>query len=194
VTVTRRDGFEGAIPITVSGLPEGVSAEPAEVPAGKTEAEIRLGALGAARPGVFAAVEVRAGDQAAWRSVRIASGGGEGATTARVDRATLAVVEKPLFGLEATLNTVNLVRGGKAELPVAITRAPGWSGEIRFSAEGLPPGVTLEPAASSPEASTATLRFHAASGAVLGRASRVAILGAAGGQVQEAPRINVIVD
>ncbi len=193
VTVDRQDGFNAAIPVTVSGLPAGVSAEPAEIPAGKNETEIRLRAEGAA-PGVVAPVEVRAGGHAAWRSVRIAGGGGEGAAFARVRTAALAVAEKPAFGLEATLNTVNLVRGGAAELPVQIQRAAAFHGEIRFSVENLPAGVALEEAVAAPDAASVTLRLRAAPDAPKGRASRVAVLGTSQGQVQEAPRITVQVD
>jgi len=194
IAVSRRDGFDDPIPVTVSGLPAGVSAGPVEIPAGQDEAEIVLRADGV-KPGTFAQVQVRAGDRIGWRSVRIASGGGEGATSARVQGATLTVAEKPHFVLEATLNTVNLVRGGMAEAPVEIQRQEGFAEEIRFSMDNLPPGVSLESAAAGLEAKTITLRLRAAPDASTGRASRVAILGtSAGGQVQEAPRITVQVD
>jgi hypothetical protein len=193
LTAARRDGFDGPIPITLTGLPEGVTAEPVEIPAGKNDAEIQLRAAADVKPGTYSQVQVRAGAQTAWRSVRIASGGGEGATFARTDWATLAVAEKPQFGLEATLNNVNLVRGGTAEVSVQITRRAGHAAEIRFSAENLPDGVTLEPVTSSGD--SVTLRFRASAEARLGRSPRVAILGTTSdGHVQEAPRISVVVD
>jgi uncharacterized membrane protein len=193
LTAARRDGFDGAIPINISGLPEGVTAEPVEIPAGKNDAEIQLRAAANVKPGTYSQVQVRAEGQTGWRSVRIASGGGEGATFARTEWATLAVAEKPQFALEATLNNVNLVRGGTVEVPVQITRRAGHAGEIRFSAENLPDGVTLEPVTSSGE--SVTLRFRASVEARLGRAPRVAILGTTtDGHVQEAPRISVVVD
>src|SRR5262249_22791773 len=67
VTSVRKDGFEGVIPIRVTGLPPGVSAEPVEIPSGKNEAEIRLQASDA-KAGARAQIQVMA-EAPAWRSV-----------------------------------------------------------------------------------------------------------------------------
>jgi hypothetical protein len=193
LTAARRDGFDGPIPVTMIGLPDGVTAGPVEIPAGKNEAEIQLRAAPHVKPGTFAQVQVRAGDRIGWRSVRIASGGGEGATFARTEWATLAVVEKPRFALEASLNNVNLVRGGTAEIPMRIQPTPESASEIRFSVENLPEGVSLEPAASGSD--SVTLRLRASPDARTGRYARLAILGTTtDGHVQEAPRITLVID
>lgn len=197
VTVSRQDGFEGDVPLVLAGLPAGVSAGTAVVvPAGKNEADIPLKAEGA-RPGAFGVVTVTSPQAAApaWRSVRIAGGGGEGATSARLDQALLAVVEKPRFSLEAQLNGVNLVRGGMAELPLQIRRDKDFHGEIRFLAENLPAGARLEPAVAGPGDTSVTIRFKADATAPRGRSSRVVLRGSdAEGHTQDAPRISVLVD
>ena len=193
VTATRRDGFEGPVRFAVTGLPSGVTAEPVEIPAGANDAEIRFQAP-EAKPGTFSQIQVL-GHQPAWRSVRISSGGGEGAASVRVEQATLAVVEKPRFALEAASNNINLVRGGSAEVVVNIQRAAGFTEEIRFRIENLPPGITADPVTAAGDAARATLRLQASPEAPAGRAPRVSILGSsADGEVQQAPRIGLVVD
>ncbi len=196
VTAARRDGFDATIRASVTGLPAGVTAEPAEIPAGKNDGEIRLH-VGDAKPGTWSQIRVVSDPPAepAWHSVRISSGGGEGATFARVDQATLAVAERPGFALEVEASNVNLTRAGSAEIPVEIQRSPDFHGEIRFRLENLPAGVSAEPVTAAPEAPSVTIRLRAGPGAAAGRFSRVAILGSDGeGRVQEAPRITVLVN
>jgi hypothetical protein len=123
--------------------------------------------------------------------VRISSGGGEGATFANVDHAYLVVAEKPLFSLECAATLVNLVRGGSAQLKVMVRRREGFLDPIRLRALNLPDGVTIE---APPATGDLTMILRAAPGARLGRAARVAVLGEGGGQLQEAPKISVLVD
>ena len=61
-----------------------------------------------------------------------------------MDQATIAVIEKPQFSLEAAAETVHLVRGGTAEFQVSISRADGFSEPLHFFYENLPPGVTAQ--------------------------------------------------
>ena len=195
VTAVRRDGYDRAIPLRVAALPDGVTAEPAEIPAGKNEGQIRLRANDTAAA-AHATIRVLAGDppQPAWREVRISSGGGEGATFVRTDRAALVVAEAPRFSLEALLANVTVVRGGTAEVPVAIRRAGGFHEPIRFRMENLPRGVTCDDAEVPADALNAKIQLRADRTAPAGRSSRVAILGTAGDNTEEAPRISVAVD
>jgi hypothetical protein len=196
VTLDRRDGFDDPVSIAVAGLPEGVTAEPLEIPAGKQEGEILL-QCGQATPGTSAQITVTGkGTGAAWQSVKISSGGGEGATYAMVHEATLAVAEKPQFSLEAAVTTLNLVKGGTAEFVVGIKRAETFTAPIRFSFENLPDGVTAENLTVAGTDNSARIRLKASAEARAGRYSRVAILGQAepGGQIQEAPRIGITID
>ena len=91
LTLERRDGFDGPITVSVAGLPEGITAEPLEIPAGKKDGEIGL-QCGKVPAGTHAQVTVTGtGTNAAWQSVKISSGGGEGATYATVSEATPGV-------------------------------------------------------------------------------------------------------
>jgi hypothetical protein len=194
LTVQRLDGHRDAIPVAIDGLPAGVSAAPAIIPEGKNEVEIDLTAAADAKPGSSAVITVKAGAQAAWRNVRISSGGGEGATFHRVESALLAIAAKPNFSLEAAASAVNVPPGGTGKVPVMIRREPGFQAPIQFQAENLPPGVTLEPFTAPPDAAQVELTLRAAPDAKPFRAPRVAVLGLAAGELQEAPRIAVLVD
>ena len=194
VTCVRRDGFEGPVALALSGLPAGVSTEPVTIPEGKNDGEFTLTARGA-KPGDFGHIEIVSAAHTAWRAARISSGGGEGAASAKVYRATLAVAEQPRFSLEAAASTINLVRGGTAEFTVSIQRAAGFREAVRFSMENLPAGVTLAEAAAGPDVKDVKLKLTAAPSTRTGRAARVAILGAADcGETAEAPRVSLSID
>ncbi len=194
VTVQRLDGHDTEIPVAIDGLPPRITARPAVIPAGKSETEIELTAAPDAAPGTAAKVTVNAGGQPAWRTVRVASGGGEGATFTRAGHAILSVAAKPNFSLEASASAVNIPRGSTAKIPVMIRREPGFDAPIRFRLENLPPGVTLDPLTAGPDRANVELTIRAADDAQPFRAPRVAILGLAGEELQEAPRISVLVD
>ncbi len=197
VKVLRHDGYKDPVRIEVKGLPPGFTADPLEVPTGKDEGDLVFHVPADAKPGTYGNIQVTAGGapRAAWKSVRLAGGGGEGETFATIEQATLAVIEKPEFSLEAAAETVNLVRDGTAEFQVAISRAEGFSAPIHFTFENLPAGVTAQEAGASADATNVTIRLTAAKDARPGRFSRVAILGRADdGQVQQAPHITVALD
>lgn len=188
VTASRTDGHESPVPVRLDSVE-------AEIAAGKNDASIPVALAGA--PGTHTMLRVWSPEAAepAWRKVRLSSGGGEGATSARVDRATLVVAEKPLFSLEALLSSVNLVPGSSAELPVDIRREKGFDEPLQFHAENLPDSVTMEPAGPEGDSSTVRLRFRADRSAPVGRWPRVAILAtSASSRTEEAPKISVVVD
>ena len=193
ITAARVDGLEAEIPLSITGLPEGVTAKPAIIAGGSSEVEIEIDATGA-RPGATGMIEVRSplAAKPAGRAIQISSGGGEGRHYGQVEGAMLAVVERPHFSLECAASSLNLVRGGTATLKVSITRQPGFQDTLTFSADNLPPGVAMEQIDSA--AGEATLRFRAAQDAAIGRAARVSLAGSAGGQTHAAPKISLLVD
>lgn len=204
VTAHRLEGHADGAVLTARGLPPGVEAEPAEIAAldaaaadagpEKAELVLRASDLPAAAFSEFQVVAA-AGGAAAWRNVRIASGGGEGATAARVDRAMLVVAEKPRFDLEAQLSSVNLVRSGSAEIPIAIRRRPGHAGAIRLAVENLPPGVSFEPVASLPDQERIAITVRAEAEAERGSFPSVAVVGSDDdGRTEQAPTIRIVVD
>lgn len=195
VSVERLFGFDGPVELSVIGLPDGVVAETAVIPPGENKAKIQLHARNV-KAGVYSNVQVfgKGVEQPAWRSVKISGGEGEGQTFFRVDRAVLVVAERPLFVLEAEVSRVNLVRGGKVEIPVQIQRAKDFTADIELQVEGLPPGVTAEPLIVHDGQSNVKIRLIAGSAAATGRTKEIALIGVANSHVEEAPAISVQVD
>lgn len=194
IGIQRLDGHDEPVPIRVTGLPPGVTATDAVIPAGKNETELELTAAAEAKPATAAAVKLIAGGKLAWRSVRISSGGGEGATFSRVENAVLTVAQKPNFSLEAAASVINVPRGGAARVPVSIRREPGFQSPITFHLENLPEGVIVEKATAVAGQDAVEILVRADSRAPEARAPRTAILGVAGSEQQEAPRITIIVN
>jgi len=188
VTAVRRDGHKDGIPLHIDGLPAGMRVQAVSIPAGSNEGEIEITADSNLGPGAHGRISI-AGSM---RQVRIASGGGEGATFAQMDHGWLVAAEKPQFSLECAATSVNLVRGGTADLKVMIRRRKDFSEPLRLRAQNLPNGVTIE--SESASGGTGSIRFRASADATLGRAARVAVIGEAGGQQQEAPKISLLVD
>jgi hypothetical protein len=195
INVERLFGFDGSVELSVAGLPDGVIADPAVVPAGETTGKIQLHARGA-KAGVHSTVQVfgKGVELPAWRSVKISGGDGEGQTFYLLDRAALVVTEPPAFVLEADVSRVNLVRGGKAEVPVQIQRANDFTADIELYVDGLPQGVTADPIIAHKGESNVKIRLIANSSAATGRTKEIALMGVAQGHVEEAPAISIQVD
>ena len=185
VMAERKEGFDGPIRFEVRGLAQALAGE---IPAGQQAAQVKLPADARGQ------IEVVSDGRLAWYSAKIGSGGGEGATSAIVREATVAPAEAPLFSLEAEATTVNLVRGGNAEFRVAVRRGEKFEDAIRFAFENLPEGVTAADATAGPGQDSVKIHLEAAKDARPGRFSRLAVLGRAAGQVQEAPKISIVID
>ena len=105
------------------------------------------------------------------------------------------MIEQPLFSLEALAANLNLARGASVEFQVAIQRAEGFDESIAFEMTNLPNGVSLAKTIAGPGADRVKIQLTAAKDAQPGRFSRVVVIGhAQGGQVQEAPKIAIVVD
>lgn len=194
VSAMRLDGHDAPIEVELRGLPAGFTADKGEIPSGKKETSIVVHGAENATAGVAASLSVRAGSEAAWKPVRIASGGGEGATFARVDQALLVVAEKPSFSLEAAVTSVSLPQGTTAVIPVMIRREKDFNADIEFRLDNLPPGVSLAKAVAKPGEQRIELKVTAAQDAAKGRSGRVAILGQSGKELREAPRVSIQVE
>ncbi len=186
IKVNRKEGFEGPVPFEVQGLPQPLRGE---ISAAKSQAEVAL------PPGAQGTIRVIADGRVASRAVKITSGGGEGNTSITVWQATVAPAEKPLFSLEAEVTSVNLVRGGTAEFGVTVRRAEHFDEPIQLLFENLPEGVTAAETIARPGSGSVKIRLQVPKNARAGRYSRLAILGkAAGGRIEEAPKISFVID
>ncbi len=205
VTVHRIEGHDRAVELSIDGLPD-IARSPAELippvdkstPAeGSAPQKAKLRFRADDLPEGFAAVKIIANneDAVAWRTVRISSGGGEGATEVRVNDIALAVAEPVRFNLEAQLRTVEIVRGSRVQIPVEIRRKPGFVDPIRFDVENLPTGISFKPISAGPDHDRITMTVSAGDDAIPGSHPAVAVLGTdLSGTTEQAPTITLVVN
>ena len=197
ISTIRHEGAEGAIPILVKGLPEGIRPVSAEIAKGKDEVEITFQAEGHLKPGSSFQIQIVSSPdlEPAWKFVTLPRYGGPETALARMEQVTLALAEKPCYSLESSLDSVSLTRGGFAELPVLIRRSESFDQDIELAVDNLPPGVSAERAVASLEATEIKVRLLASREAQPGRSDHVAVLGkSVGGELQPAPRISLVVE
>jgi hypothetical protein len=158
-----RDGLEGDLRLSFPGLPEGIEASPALVPAGvsavpvvfsaaaeaplagRLVAPMLLAGEGGANP-----VEARFRHTVDW--VRIQND--TVYTRSEVDRLAAAVVEAVPFRVELEEPAVPLVQGGELDLKVAVRRDEGFGAPVTLKLVWAPPGVTAQPEVVVPAGAT----------------------------------------
>ncbi|MBW3541834.1 MAG: pre-peptidase [Planctomycetes bacterium] len=167
----RKNGFDGAIELSVDGLPEGVTASPGAVPAGRRDGSIIFTAAADAQPAA-SNITVRGtashpregGDPLALEATArpyqetYLPGGGRGHWP--VDLHTLNVgAPCDIRGVTLSTHEVTLKPGGSQRIDVKIERAPGFKENVQLDllfrhlssvyADTLPPGVTIDTKNSS---------------------------------------------
>ena len=154
LSVKRLEGFECEVKVLVSGLPAGVAAKPLIIAADQDSGTLELSAAADAPLGVTL-IEIIGkawNDRIPRREIvsRVVvegnplMGEGPGFLQYETPQPLLSVVEPTRFSLETMLKTVVIVRGQRAEVPVALTREEGFEPPLEFSIENLPPGLKLE--------------------------------------------------
>lgn len=160
ITVGAQQGFTGAVNLTVSGLPAGVTASFS--PASATNSStLTLIASNSAT--------------AATSSITITGTSGSLTSTAKL---ALTITGPPSFTLTATPATLSLVQGSSGSSAIAISAQNGFNGSVTFAASGLPAGVTASFSAASSTASS-TLTLKTTSSAAAG-SSTVTVTGTSG--------------
>jgi hypothetical protein len=207
ITAKRLEGFDGEIALDVLGLPKTVSASPAVIKKGETQASITLKCESGAAPEVFpirVVGEAKINDQGVKQLAQLAmmqvrvSGIGPGFTTVQVLEVPLAITEPVHFNLEAGATQVPLVRGGGAEFTVTAKRREGFKTAIALVIENLPAGVTAEDVQIGEDRNHAVVKLKASEVAKVGRYLDVAIVGKARAgdheEIEQAPRITLKID
>jgi hypothetical protein len=204
ITAKRWEGFDREIALEVLGLPEMISASPAVIKKGETQASIALKCASEAAPEVFrikVAGEAKIDDQGVRQLSRMqarVSGIGPGYTTTQIVEVPLAITEPVHFNLEAGATQVPLVRGGSAEFTVTAKRRDGFKTAIALVVENLPAGVTAEAVQISEDRNHAVVKLKASEVAKVGRYLNVAIVGKAKvgehEEIQQAPRVTLKID
>jgi subtilase family serine protease len=160
ITVNPAQGFTGAVTLSVSGLPSGVTASFSPATA-LTSSTLTLAASSSAA--------------AATATVTIT--GTSGSLTSAT-RLALTITSTAAFSLSATPANVSVAPGGSVRSTLSIAPRNGFKGAVTLAASGLPAGVTASfGVASASGASTLTLT---ASSAAAAGASSVTITGTSG--------------
>lgn len=162
ITVAKSAGFSGAVELSASGLPNGVTAVFAPPSTSSTSA-LTLTASSSAATGLSSV------------TITGKSGGVTHTTTLSL---TVNTQGSPSFTLAAAPATVSVDRGAAATATVTLSATGGFTGAVALTATGLPTGVT---AAFSPASATSSsaVTFTAAATAPAGQ-SVVTIVGTSG--------------
>jgi uncharacterized membrane protein len=124
ITVSPQQGFSGAVNLTISGLPAGVTASFSPASA-TTASTLTLIANSSA--------------VASTSTVTITGASGNLTSTAGM---TLAITASPSFTITATPGILSLAQGGSSTSAIAVHPQNGFQGAVSLAVSGLPPGVT----------------------------------------------------
>lgn len=121
-TLTRTGSFSGAVSLSVSGVPTGVTAvfDPATIAAGSTSADLDFTASGAVATGVYPLV------------ITATSAGLPNATT----NFTLTIVQNPgagSFTLAINPSPIEIQQGASGQATITVTRTGGFTGAVTLA-------------------------------------------------------------
>lgn len=172
ITVASLNGFNGAVALTASGLPAGVTASFSPLSAAGTSTL------------TFTATAASAATAAPLAVVVTGTSGSLVHTTGVA--LSVTVPPAPDFGLSISPATLSLNRGASVTTTITVAALNGFTGAVALSATGLPAGVTASFSALS-AASTSTLTLTASAGvaATAGPVS-VTVTGTSGALVRTA--------
>lgn len=175
ITITRLNGFAGAVSFTASGLPSGVTASfnPATTTTSGTSSVLTLTASSTATTGA-ATVTVT---------------GTSGSTTETTSVAlTVGSTGTPDFSLSASPTSLTVNQGASGMSTITITRLNSFAGAVSFTAGGLPSGVTasFNPATTTTSGTSSVLTLTASSTATAGTAT-VTVTGTSGSLTHTTP-------
>ena len=129
----RMDGFDGPIPLTVEGLPKGVTATAAVVPPGQVFATILLNSD---------ADTVT--DAKAYPIEVVGKVGAQSRYANQEDNLKLlSRMQKPDIKMSAITRVVEIEAGGTAEVNLSVERLNGFKGRVPVAVLNLPPSVRV---------------------------------------------------
>ncbi len=153
IAISRTGGFTGAVSLSATGLPAGVSASFSPASATGASSTLTFIAATTAAPAT-ATVTVTGTSGTLGRSTTVAL--------------TVQIAVQPDFTIAASPSTLTVNRGASATSTIAVTRTNGFTGTVALTASGLPSGVTASFNPSSVTGASSTLTFRASSTATTG--------------------------
>lgn len=185
VEVIRTGSFRTlALPVSASGLPTGITADPIFLPTDASSAVVILHAAADAPLGGPATVNVNAGTF--------------GTDPCSFDCTVLASAQLPLtvvepFGFAAAAPSVSLQQGASSSLTVTLTRNAGFGGSVVLHASGLPDGVTASDVTFDPGVTRAEMVLAATAAASAGDSVLTVTATGAGFSVSHAVPLQIFV-
>ena len=177
VTLSRAGGFSGAVDLALTGLPTGVTAPGAQIPAGSSQATLTLtAAVGAAVGSATATVR--------------ATGAGVAAATASL---AVQVTAAPTGGFTLSLAPAALTiqQGATDQTTLGVARTSPFTGPVQVTATG-PTGISVGGLAAAIAGTSAPLSVQV-DGAVAPGTYTVTLTGSAGGVSDAAVGLDVTV-
>jgi subtilase family serine protease len=168
LTITRLNGFNSAVALSISGLPTGIttSFSPTSIASGSNSSTLKISVAS----GVAAGTSV------------LGVTGTSGSIT-QTQTITLAVAPSSSFTLTPSATSASVLPGGSTPITLTTAGVNGFSSAVALSITGLPAGVTASFAPTSiasPGSGRSTLTLTAASTAVAGT-STLTVTAAGGG-------------
>jgi hypothetical protein len=153
VRATRRENLKGPIEVSLSGLPEGVSATPAVIPPDDDKTVVVLTA-GPGVTGISHTISVigKATGENGQTLVRKARPleyyriNNQARFLARSSQVVAVSTEPAPFRVEiqGDMDRLVVTQGQETRIPVRIVRSANFNGDVALSFYGLPPGVTSQ--------------------------------------------------
>jgi hypothetical protein len=168
VTVIGVGGFTGAVDLSVSGLPNGVTASWSANPTAGTSV-LTLAASSAAPPGTYTAT----------------IGGTSGTLTASMT--LVFTIQAPSFYLSASPGVLIVTPGSSYTSTITVNPTYGFTGSVNLSVAGLPSGVTAT-WGTNPATGTSLLTL-AVSRSAPPETSTLSIAGSSGGTFADTPLV-----
>ena len=162
INITDVGGFAGAVTLSATGLPTGVTAVFATNPT--TSSSLLTLTASAIAP--------------AAGPVTVTITGVSGAIT-QTTTIAVTVVVVPIFTLAPTTASLTVIQGANNTDALTLTALNGFSGDVTLSASGLPTGVSAS-FTPNPASTTSTLTLTATSTATTGGPVTVTITGVSG--------------
>lgn len=145
VSISREEGFDGDVPVTVRGLPAGWSAKPLTIAKGSDSGDLEIWREDSSP--AQASFEVLSGTQIAAVPPFLGEDG-LGYLEAARTQVGVSFVDAPLFTLrpeEAPKGYIaDLVSTAPLEIPVVIERSQGFEGPITLGIDDLPAGAMVK--------------------------------------------------
>jgi|GEM_PF-108982 len=156
INIARTGGFAGAVDLSVSGLPSGVTASFSADPTTGATRTLTLTASSTAVAGA---------------STLTINGVGTPGTRSATVNLTVTQPAASDFSVSASPAVLTINQGATGTSTIAITRVGGFTGAVDLTATGLPAGVTAAFSPASTTGNTSTLTLTASNTAAAGAAS-----------------------